>query len=213
MIKVCGARCVQDRALRAAAGGALAGGWCGVPGGHADLPPPDAGPLLAAGRPQPVLVTLRGTDVPELADRTGARWVQLHGHQPPGLVRTLKSRGHTVIKVLHLLGERCLQEGLIPAYERAGTDFFLLDTATAGGRLGSTGRRADPAALDRLAARLRTPFLLAGGITASRAGYAGLVRHPGFAGVDVDSAARDAGGALDPRRVAALTAAWAGDRA
>lgn len=213
MIKVCGVRSEEDLALLSAAGVELAGVWCGVHGGHADLSTPRAAELLATGRPEPVLVTLCRTGVPELAERTGARWVQLHGHQPPGVVRALKARGVTVLKVLHLLGDSCLQEDLIPAYERAGTDFFLLDTATSAGRLGSTGHRADPAALARLAGRLHTPFLVAGGITASRAGFEELAAHPGFAGVDVDSAARGEDGALDPRRVAALTAAWTGSRA
>lgn len=210
MIKVCGVRSAEELALLSAAGVELAGVWCGVHGGHADLSTQDAAALLAADRPEPVLVTLCRTDVPALAERTGARRVQLHGHQPPSVVRALRARGVTVLKVLHLLGDRCLQEDLIPAYERAGTDFFLLDTATSAGRLGSTGHRADPATLVRVASRLRTPFLVAGGVTASRAGYEEIAAQPGFAGVDVDSGARGADGALDPFRVAALRAAWTG---
>ncbi|MGP4020931.1 phosphoribosylanthranilate isomerase [Saccharopolyspora sp. 5N708] len=209
LVKICGVRTSADLRLLAEAGADLAGVWCGVPGGAADLPPRQAAALLAGGPPQPVLVTLRGNGLPELVDRTGARWVQLHGHQPPGLVRALKARGVHVIKALHVHGTRCLQEDLVAAYERAGTDWFLLDSSTSDGRLGSTGRAADPAALARIADRLHRPFLVAGGITATGAAALGAVtEHPWFRGVDADSAARDASGALDAGAVARLVGTW-----
>ncbi|OLR89623.1 hypothetical protein BJP25_05815 [Actinokineospora bangkokensis] len=212
MVKVCGARTREDLRVLAGAGVDLAGVWCGVPGGHADLRPDVAAELLAATAPEPVLVTLRGEGLLDLVRRTGARRVQLHGHQPPNLVRGLVRAGVSVIKVLHLRGGRCLQEGLVPAYLRAGVSAFLLDAAD-GDRLGSTGTSADPALVAGVAARLGAPFLLAGGITpADRGRFSEVVAHPGFLGVDVDTAARDARGALSAARVAALVRGWAGAR-
>jgi len=210
VVKVCGARTPADLEVLAGAGVDLVGVWCGVPGGHADLPPATAAALLAANAPEPVLVTLHGEGLPDLVRRTGARRVQLHGHQSPNLVRRLTADGVSVIKVLHLRGGRCLQQGLIPAYRRAGVGAFLIDTAD-GARLGSTGTAADPALLAAVAAELGTPFLVAGGITAAdRDRFADVVSHPDFLGVDVDTAARDAAGRLSGDRVAALVRGWAG---
>ncbi|MGQ0840949.1 hypothetical protein [Actinokineospora sp.] len=209
IVKVCGARTADELALLAAAGVDLSGVWCGVAGGYADLRADAAAALLAATRPTQVLVTLAGSELPDLVDRTGARWVQLHGHQPPKAVRELKAREVTVITVLHLRGGKCPQAGLIPAYERAGTDYFLLDTAAEDGRLGSTGESSCPVALAGLARRLSTPFLLAGGLTAdNRDRFAEVLAEPGFRGVDVDTAARSPAGVLDRARVAALVEAW-----
>ncbi len=212
VVKVCGARTRADVRLLAEAGVDLVGVWCGVPGGHADLSPAAAADLLTGAAPEPVLVTFLGEGLPGLVARTGARWVQLHGHQSPNLVRRLKSAGVSVIKVLHVRGGRCLQRGVVAGYRRAGVDLFLLDTAD-GDRLGSTGVAQDPAALARIVADLGVPFLLAGGLTGAGAGrFAELVAHPGFRGVDVDTGARDGAGAFDRAKVAGLLAAWGGPR-
>lgn len=213
MVKICGVRDRADLAVLGAAGADLAGVWCGVPGGRADLPVAAARELLSPVKgtePQPVLVTLAsGPDLLGLVAATGARWVQLHGRQPPAAVRALTALGVVVVTVLHLRDGRCAQEALLPAYERAGTDYFLLDTATGDGRLGSTGVAQQAGPVERLAARLTRPFLLAGGITArNRPDYDAVAGHAGFAGVDVDSAARDAGGAITGPRVTELVEAW-----
>jgi phosphoribosylanthranilate isomerase len=210
MIKVCGVTTAADMALLAAAGVDLAGVWCEVPGGHADLSISAAAELMSTVAPRPALVTLAADllRLGEMLDRTGARLVQLHGYQPPSIVGWLKRRGVAVLKVLHVLDGTCVEQRLIPSYERAGTDWFLLDRATADGRLGSTGQAIGAATALSIADQLSRPFLLAGGITAvNRAEYAGVVDHPGFVGIDVDTGARHAG-ALCGHRVAALVEAW-----
>lgn len=216
LIKVCGARSRSDVRLLAAAGTDLAGLWHGVPGGHAELPFDTLTDLtrtaLAGGGPEPVLVTFIG-DADRLAAvilASGIHWVQLHAYQPPALVRALKAAAPvTVVKVLHLRDGRCVEERFIGAYERAGTDLFLLDAVTDDGRLGSTGRQLTGAAVHAVADRLNRPFLLAGGLTGTLSEQQALIAaHPRFYGIDVDTAARDEHGRLAPPRVDAITRCW-----
>ncbi|WP_438486748.1 phosphoribosylanthranilate isomerase [Streptomyces sp. S186] len=216
-VKFCGAVRAQEVRAVAAAGADLVGLWHGVPGGRAELSAARLTELAATARAcdlTPVLVTLARERAALVAAAAGAgvEWVQLHGFQPPALVRALKRElPHlTVVKVLHLQRTHCPEAPLIGAYERTGTDVFLLDSA-ADGRLGSTGRPLDPPAAAALAGRLTRPFLLAGGIGAeNRADYAAVTARPGFLGIDVDSAARREDGALDAAKAGAVTRAWRG---
>jgi phosphoribosylanthranilate isomerase len=217
MLKICGATTPEDVELLAAAGADLVGLWHGIRGGQADLSVATLTALAAAARDtaraEPVIVTfLKDADVlAGLVARTGARWVQLHAYQPPGVVRALKAAapGVAVAKVIHVQGATCLEERFIGAYERAGTDCFLLDAATDDGRVGSTGERLDSRAVTALADRLARPFLLAGGISDElRPDDKLVVDHPRFLGVDVDSGARHADGRFDPARVAAIRSCW-----
>jgi phosphoribosylanthranilate isomerase len=140
--------------------------------------------------------------------------VQLHGYQPPSLVRALKAaRDLVVVKVLHVLDGECLERALVPAYTRAGVDVFLLDTATSDGRLGSTARSIDPAVAAALVDGIPGPVMVAGGLSAdSAARFRQVVGHLRFHGIDVDGGARGADGRLDPRRVEDLRCAWEGVR-
>lgn len=221
VLKVCGARSTADVRLLATAGAGLVGLWHGVPGGPAELSLDTAAELAGAtratGRAEPVLVTF-AADVAALArvlDRTGIRYVQLHAYQPPGLIRALRAAvpGTHVIKVLHVQGSRCLEGRLTAAYQRAGTDTFLLDTVTGDGRVGSTGQRLAPAAALELARTLDRPFLLAGGLRPVDApAYAEVRALPGFAGVDVDTGARDSDGRFCAAAIGALAHSWDTDR-
>jgi phosphoribosylanthranilate isomerase len=211
-VKICGATGAAD--LAALTGVDLVGLWHQIPGGHADL---DRGRLVAlagaTGGPAPVLVTFSADpdSIAGAAAAAGVGRVQLHGYQPPGLVRRLLARQPDliVIKVLHVHAGTCQELALVPAYQRAGVSMFLLDSVTDDGRIGSTARSVEPAAALELAGRLERPFLLAGGLSAANAGrYAAVRRHPLFAGVDVDSGARDAAGRIDAGRVAAICREW-----
>ena len=204
ILKVCGATTAD-----------LVGLWHGVAGGRSDLPVDSAAALAGVARPalQPVLVTFLGEPgaLLDVIARTGVRWVQLHAYQPPALVRALKAadEGLTVVKVLHLQGGTCLERPLVPSYERAGTDMFLLDAVADDGRLGSTGRQLAVPAVVELGDRLSRPFLLAGGVSAkNRPDFEAVVPHPRFAGVDVDTAARGADGRIRAERVAAIRRCW-----
>lgn len=218
MVKICGAITPSDVELLAASGADLVGLWYGIPGGHADLSVRELSSLAAVtritNRVRPVLVTfLSDPDVLRgVVERTGVRWVQLHGYQPPALVRTLKEADEldlTVVKVLHVKGDECVERPLIKAYERAGTDFFLLDAATDSGRVGSTGQRLDSSIVLDLANQMTRPFMLAGGISHDNSqDYRAVVEHPLFLGVDVDTAARDSEGRFRTDRVSAIRHTW-----
>lgn len=206
-VKICGATSPADIDLLAGLGVDYVGVWHGT-GGRSEV---DLATLARLGRHasrrvHPVLVTLAADPgvVARAAAEAGAAWVQLHGYQQPSVVRKLKAAGLSIIKALHINETGCVERSLIGAYERAGTDLFLLD-ALSGGQVGSTGHRLDPAVVAGLAQSLNRPFLLAGGVSADRAG---IPAHPGMHGVDVDSAARGPDGRFCPRRVAAVVAAW-----
>lgn len=214
LLKVCGAAGRADVAALASGGADLVGLWHGVPGGHADLDrmllAELADKTVTAGR-TPVLVTFSGDAAAITAALrvSGIGVVQLHGYQPPSLVRAVKAAGATVVKVLHVAGSECQEQVLLRSYRRAGTDAFLLDAVSPRGEIGSTGQELDPAVARTIADMAGLPFLLAGGISARNAErFAGVRTHPLFLGVDVDSAARDADGRLDASRVAAIRRAW-----
>jgi phosphoribosylanthranilate isomerase len=218
LLKVCGVSAERDLAMLAAAGVDLVGLWYGVPGGEAELSAGELVRLAAAAREsglEPILVTLtRDPSVLACALRTsGVTGVQLHGYQLPHVVRALKASlwrtGATVVKTLHIRRNRCVELGLVRAYERAEVDAFLLDTTGHDGRLGSTGEPIAPAMLSVVAGQLDRPFFLAGGISATRRRIQPeLMRLGGFAGVDVSTAARDRDGRLSRRRVQAIRRAW-----
>jgi phosphoribosylanthranilate isomerase len=218
LVKFCGATTAAEVRGVADAGADLVGLWHGVAGGSADLSVPRLAELAAearaTGRLEAALVTF-GSDAAALARLTadgGPSWVQLHGYQPPATVRALRALvpdGVRIVKVLHVRGDSCVEATLIGAYERAGTDCFLLDAVTADGRTGSTAVSLDDATVIRLADRMTRPFLLAGGLRAdNRDRFAGSVAHPRFLGIDVDSAARGPDGLLSPGNAAAVSDGW-----
>ncbi|WP_299437792.1 hypothetical protein [uncultured Rhodospira sp.] len=217
-LKICGATNPAEMRALATLPVDFVGLWHGIPGGAADLSVPRLRDLAAmarnAGGPAPVLVTFLG-DAAALARvvaETGIGWVQLHGFQSPAMVRALREAapdGTRIVKVLHVDGRTCLERPLIGAYEAAGVDLFLLDPLTADGRVGSTGQPLDPAVVLDLVSSLAQPFLLAGGLSADNRGmFDAVVSHPLFFGIDVDSGARGADGAIAPDRVAAIARAW-----
>ena len=215
-VKVCGATRVEDVELLAGAGADFVGLWHGVPRGRSELGLDRLAELAEAAharRLRPVLVTLE-SDMDILGGvvaRSRIRWVQLHGYQQPGAVRRLKAvcPDVTVVKVLHMRDGECVEHALVPAYERAGVDVFLLDTLAADGRIGSTARTVDPDAAVRVADRVGRPVMLAGGLTArNAAAYLPVTSHPRFFGIDVDSGARDTTGHIDARRVVLIRARW-----
>jgi phosphoribosylanthranilate isomerase len=190
--------------------------WHGVPGGHAELSISRLATMARAAvttNLRPVLITLLTTPTAVRHVLSAARlsWAQLHGYQPPGTVHALKTadRDLRVIKVLHVRDGACIERPLIRAYERAGVDYFLLDSVTEDGRLGSTAQALDVTVVLAVAELIRRPFLLAGGITADRATQLREVSgHPRFLGVDVDTGARGSDRSFDRRRIAYIRRAW-----
>lgn len=217
LLKVCGATDRRSVDLLALAGVDLVGLWYGIAHGDHDL---DGDRLVALAThlrehagPEPVVVTFR-SDVDDLVralDRSTADWLQLHAYQHPRVVEAIKSRRPDafVLKVLHVDGRDCVERRLIGAYERAGVDAFLFDRVDAGGRVGSTGQVIDVDAVESLADTTERPFLVAGGVSPdNRDRFAGLYGHPRFAGIDVDTSARDHRGTFDLRAVGRLVETW-----
>lgn len=218
-IKICGVTQRSDIDLLASLPVDLVGLWHGVHGGHADVSLAEFAQLAATARAakrlQPVLVTFLNdaAALREVVLRSQVRWIQLHGYQMPSLVLALKDSlspdGVRIIKVLHVRGRHCPERSLIRAYEQAGVDVFLFDTATEDGRVGSTGRSLDAGAVSSLAERLTRPFFLAGGVSSQNwAAYRPLIRHHHFLGIDVDTNARGPDGKLRPERINAISQAW-----
>lgn len=221
-IKVCGVpvrTAERDIDLLARTGIDAVGLWHGVPATEADLSL-DAlmrfAGLAHAGDVEPVIVTFAGdaAALARAAEASGAKWVQLHAYQLPSVVRDLKSSADVrVVKVLHIRGDRCLDLRLVGAYERAGVDAFLLDVASRDGRVGSTGEAIPADVAASVVEHLSRPFYLAGGLSANASdAYEELRWHAGFAGIDVSTAARDAAGRLEARRIEAIEEAWRGVR-
>jgi phosphoribosylanthranilate isomerase len=220
LVKVCGIVDPAEIDVLAAQRVDLVGLWWGVPGGPHDLERDSwttlAHAAAATGALAPVLVTFAKDPEQLRATLDGApvEWVQLHGYPTPGTVRKVKALATAgdevkVIKVLHVRGGDCVEASLIGSYEKAGVDVFLFDVVTEDGRVGSTGQALDAAVVAPLADKLTRPFLLAGGISdTNRADYESLAAHPRFLGIDVDTNARDADGAISAQRVAAITRAW-----
>jgi phosphoribosylanthranilate isomerase len=216
LLKVCGATGPADVVALAEGGADLVGLWHGVSGGHADLDRAALTELAAATVAQgrtPVLVTFSGDpDVVSGAMRAaGIDVVQLHGYQPPQVVRAMKAAagGATVVKVLHVAGATYHEQRFLRSYQRSGVDVFLLDAVGDDGGVGSTGREIDAEVVLSVADTLDTPFLLAGGISAHNIERFAAVRaHPLFLGIDVDSAARDADRRFTASHVAAIRQAW-----
>jgi phosphoribosylanthranilate isomerase len=221
LLKVCGATSTADVALLAESGADVVGLWHGIPGGYAELSLPDLTTLAGAARAagvEPMLVTF-AKDVGMLTTvlrLSGIRWVQLHAYQLPATVSALHAAlpGElTVVKVLHVRSGSCLERPLIKAYERAGTDLFLLDTLTADGQVGSTGHTLDAADALAVVEQSQRPFLLAGGLSATNhQDFAAVTEHPRYAGIDVDTAARDHNGRLARPAVRDIARAWRTNR-
>jgi phosphoribosylanthranilate isomerase len=221
-LKVCGITETAEIEVLGAHPVDFVGLWYGVAGGPAELPLERWRALAAAAAAidglNPVLVTfLKDAAVlGEALAGSGVTWVQLHGYQTPGLVRSIKRIAPDeigVIKVLHVRGNDCVEGPLIASYEKAGVDVFLLDAVSDDGRVGSTGESLDPDYAWSLAERMTRPFLLAGGISAeNRSDYERLAGHPRFLGVDVDTNARGADGKVSSANVAAISRAWKGEQ-
>ncbi|MEV1045614.1 N-(5'-phosphoribosyl)anthranilate isomerase [Streptomyces sp. NPDC049916] len=217
LLKVCGAT-TPGEAAAVAGRSDLVGLWYGVENGARDLTGAQlttlAEAVRSAGRAEPVLVTFLH-DAGRIAAAARAariRWIQLHAYQPPTAVAALRAAlpGAVLVKVVHVRDGACLERPFLRAYARAGADLLLVDAATRDGAVGSTGLRVPADALGELLPALPLPFLLAGGLTEADAPGHAFAAHPGFRGVDIDNAARDGGGPLDPARVAALDRAWTG---
>lgn len=115
--------------------------------------------------------------------------IQLHGHEPPDTVRTLRSMFTlpppqpspiALIKAFNISAPADLDQTV--AYEQL-VDCFLFDTK--GKAAGGSGRKFDWSILN--AYHGPTPFLLSGGIGPGDAGLLESFHHPRCIGIDLNS--------------------------
>jgi phosphoribosylanthranilate isomerase len=106
--------------------------------------------------------------------------VQLHGNETPETAAFLKDRGYRLIKAFSIGEEINLQQmqAFIPY-----CDYFLLDTK--GQHAGGNGVKFNWELLNSY--ELKIPFLLSGGIRPADAAAIKKIKHPAFAGVDLNS--------------------------
>ncbi len=129
------------------------------------------------------------------ADRFDLDFIQLHGTESPFYCQSLREgHGLKVIKAFHLGNAH----DVAATEEYHGTcDYFLFESKTP--QPGGTGRQFDWTLLHRYAGR--TPFFLSGGLNAGSAGAIRRFRHPGLAGIDLNSRFETSPGVKDVERL------------
>lgn len=106
--------------------------------------------------------------------------VQLHGSETPQFCESLKASGYVVIKVISV----SVAADLVAAQDyHTHVDYVLFDTRCIG--YGGSGTQFDWGILANY--RGETPFLLSGGISPESAQALLDFKHPGFAGIDLNS--------------------------
>jgi len=195
-VKICGITRLED-ALAACQAGADAVGFNFWTGSRRFIEPGAAREIV---RRLPPLVTTVGVFVDPSRDEaasaaaiSGVQVLQLHGDEPPELVRSLPL---PVVKGLRVDGPRVLAE-----LERYPVAAFLLDAPGPG--YGGSGRTFDWSIAR--AAALRTRVILAGGLTP--ANVAEAIRQVRPYAVDVASGVESAPGVKDHQLMARLVRA------
>ncbi|MFV0386831.1 hypothetical protein [Paracoccus sp. (in: a-proteobacteria)] len=217
-IKICGITNEDDLTALAGFPIALYGLWHRCGGAH-DLELPQLRDLARDGAGQgtarPCLVTFEADParLVEVLNVTGIPALQLHGFCLPAQLRAICKavrgigRRIEILKVLHMNGSHCAEGRLIDAYRDCDVDGFILDAFEGRRAVGSTGHPVDQKAAVALIPRLApVPVMLAGGVGPDLLRCA---QGSGFAGFDIDSAARE-DGHISARAIGALFAALAG---
>lgn len=153
-------------------------------------------PALPAGiQKTGVFVKAPVEQVLELARQHGLGWVQLHSNETPEFCTQVKAAGLKVIKAFAVDTAFDFEE--VQEFE-GKADLFLFDTKGAG--YGGHGMSFDWQILSKY--KGTTPFLVAGGISNENLGELLKLRHPLFAGVDINSRYETAAGRKDAAAVA-----------
>ena len=115
-------------------------------------------------------------------DNFGLDAIQLHGHETPDTVLSLKAQNPdiSIIKAFNIATPKDLEQTI--AYEEL-VDLFLFDTK--GKSVGGNGEKFDWSVLD--AYHSRTPFLLSGGIGPDDAPHILSFHHDKCVGIDLNS--------------------------
>lgn len=200
LVKICGLRRAED-VDAAVAAGADAIGFNFWPGSKRYLSPSLAAPLVLRLPPSVVAVgvfvnpTLEA--VKEAMTASGVTAVQLHGEEPPELLRALRV---PTVKAIGVATEADLLA--VPRYAAAGARLFLLDAKS--DAYGGTGSPFDwSLAGAKVLAGHRV--VLAGGLNPKNVGFAVRAVRP-FA-VDTASGVETSPGIKDPEQMIAFVRA------
>ncbi len=131
---------------------------------------------------EPVMVSVDKSEdeIISIACRYGFRILQLHGKESPEMCRSMRRKGFKVIKAMGMRSSDSLNK--LRDYEGA-VDILLLDTQTPS--KGGSGKKFDWSILDSYT--LKQPFMLSGGIGPDDAEAILSLKHPNFAGIDLNS--------------------------
>ncbi len=191
-VKICGVRSERD-ALAVVRAGADLAGVNFIPGTKRFVAPEDAGALCAALGAERAVGIFRDAPfqlVLETVDALGLRWVQLHGHEPPAMVRRLADRCRVIRAVVSSEVDRLHMAELAPLVAA-----FLVDGPAPGS--------GAPVTHDGISTALffGRPFFVAGGLAPRT--VAEVVRRLRPDGVDVATGVTS-GGVIDPDLVASF---------
>ncbi len=112
------------------------------------------------------------------AEKFALDYIQLHGNESPSYTDTVSNHFKT-IKVFSILEEKDFESS--SAYKNC--DYFLFDTKTK--NHGGSGKKFSWELLSNY--KGETPFLLAGGIKPNDTSAIKSIKHPKFAGIDINS--------------------------
>src|SRR5688500_16813625 len=193
-VKVCGTTSEAD-ALLAVAMGADAVGFIFAPSPR-QVQPGTVADIVKRLPPEIVTVGVFRDEAPQrvvdIANATGIRAVQLHGHESPQETQWVRKRVRTVIKAF-AAGSEALKQA-----DSYGADIVLIDAPSPG-----SGQVFDWRLADNAPNGIR--MMLAGGLTPDNVGEAIARVHPW--GVDVATGVEAEPGRKDPRRLRAFVAA------
>ncbi len=193
-IKICGLKTAGDIEAAAEAG-ADAIGLVLAAGSPREVSRTQAAALRARTDSRLAVVALMVDPPPsQLAERTGD-WVQLHGAEPPSLVAQAATIG-PVIKAVSYEDVAAISQWDADPNVR----LLLVDSPR-----GGSGERFDHAAFAPVARSIRTPWILAGGLTPETVALAIDTLRPW--GVDVSSGVEASRGTKDAGLIRAFCAA------
>ncbi|MFZ5962395.1 phosphoribosylanthranilate isomerase [Thalassococcus sp. BH17M4-6] len=209
-LKICGITNRDELDILSQEGARYAGLWTGIEGHPRNLN--DARFVELAERCEtitPVAVSVRRPvkELWALLKETKVRHIQLHGFNAPRDIAYLKDQGLTLIKTVHVDDEGdCPLDRMIDSYRNAGCDVFLIDRFGGRQAIGSSGVSLCSRQVARWIERLEGARVwLAGGLTADR--ICDLADDSCIEAVDVDSAARLRGGAIQRKAARMLVLA------
>ncbi len=127
-----------------------------------------------------VFVNETAENILETVKKYSLNGVQLHGNETPDFCYNFRSAGLLVLKAFQIAEASDFK---IMEHYSDTCDYYVFDTKTEA--YGGSGRKFDWTLLDKY--RHETPFLLSGGLSKDDANEILEIKHPQFAGVDINS--------------------------